>query len=132
MPNTYFAVLLLVLSSNVGAQINECQNIKAIQKETGILPLTLDNGVKLSKIKVDCDHRVLSQKIYLPNESETVSSGFQSLEQSELIKAQCDPKGMSTHGWSYEKEYYDRHHQLIFKAYSTPSLCTSMKLTSGK
>lgn len=121
----FLIFFLVTLAVNGHADSDKCKSMIELNENSKILPVTLPNGDRLSKLHVDCQQWKLSQNIYIASSSEMshLSKEQWAFEQDQWVISQCDSKGMSTHGWVYEKMYYDKNGELIALIHSAPEMC---------
>jgi len=125
MKNQLF-FLLATLAVATYSEEDKCEAVRQLNENSGILPITLESGVRLSKTQVDCEQWKLSQNIYLPSASKMLQLSREqwAFEQEQWVTAQCGPKGMSSHGWVYEKKYYDENKAFVGSILATPEMCS--------
>lgn len=118
------AMLILLSTSTLNAE-SDCNLLDAKMKELSmLLPIRYANGTEFRRQDLICEHKIITEHLYLSHANEQADLKDLPFEQDQWVELQCGTKGMSSHGWTYTKRYYDKTGEFIYSIESTPAMCS--------
>ena len=89
------------------------------------LPILYGDGLEFRRHDTNCKSKIITDHLYYKTKyREEIYADNLRFEQDQWVQSQCDIKGMSFHGWTYVKKYYDRHGVFVYSIVSMPEMCS--------